>query len=130
MTGPAGESKRWVFAHYPEFQGHAADAAAIELKYVLRPATVRAFESHVAILDAAGRELRKSVILVNSPLKFGRYTFYQVSYDAATMASSTLEVTSDPGVPLVFAGFILLPIGIALTIYAGPLLKRKGRSDV
>ena len=43
-----------------------------------------------------------------SPLKVGRYTFYQVSYDPETMASSTLEVTSDPGVPLVFAGFILL----------------------
>ena len=29
LTGPAGESKRWVFALHPEFQGHASDAAAI-----------------------------------------------------------------------------------------------------
>ena len=92
----------------------------------------------MTILDEAGKEIRKGVILVNSPLKVGRYTFYQSSYDPETLASSTLEVTSDPGVPLVFAGFILLPIGIALAIYAKPLLNRggksgtlfKGRSDV
>jgi len=39
-------------------------------------------------------------------------------------------VTRDPGVPLVFAGFILLPIGIVLAFYVKPLLNRKGRSDV
>jgi cytochrome c biogenesis protein ResB len=102
----------------------------MELRYILRPPTVKAFESHVTVLDEAGKEVQKSVILVNSPLKVGRYTFYQVSYDPETMASSTLEVTSDPGVPLVFAGFILLPIGIALAIYARPSLTRRGRSDV
>jgi len=50
-------------------------------------------------------------------------------YDPETLASSTLEVTSDPGVPLVFAGFILLPLGLALAFYVRPLLNREGRGD-
>jgi hypothetical protein len=129
FTGPAGESKQWLFAKYPDLEGHGSVPEGIQIKYVWRPATVKAFESHVTILDEAGKEVRNAVVLVNSPLKFGRYTFYQTSYDPETL-SSTLEVTSDPGVPLVFAGFILLPIGIALAFYVKPLLNRKGRSDV
>jgi len=126
LTGPSGESKRWVFALHPEFQGHAPGAAALNLKYLLRPGTIKSYESHVTVLDEADKEIRKGVILVNSPLKVGRYTFYQFGYDPKTLASSNLEVTSDPGVPLVFAGFILLPIGIALALYAKPLLNRGG----
>ena len=83
----------------------------------------------MTVLDENGKEVRNAVILVNSPLKVGRYTFYQASYNAKTMGT-ILEVTRDPGVPLVFAGFILLPIGIALAFYVKPLLNRKGRGDV
>lgn len=128
FTGPAGESKQWLFSKYPELEGHGAGPEGIKVKYVWHPATVKAFESHVTILDAGGKELQNAVILVNSPLKVGPYTFYQVSYDPETLAS-TLEVTSDPGVPLVFAGFLLLPIGVALAFYVKPLLNRKGRAD-
>jgi cytochrome c biogenesis protein ResB len=129
FTGPAGESKQWLFAKYPDLEGHGSGPEGIQIKYVSRPPTVKAFESHVTILDEDGKEVRNAVVLVNTPLKVGRYTFYQTSYDPETL-SSTLEVTHDPGVPLVFAGFILLPIGIVLAFYVKPLLNRKGRSDV
>ncbi len=129
LTGPAGETKRWVFAIHPEFEGHAAGASDVHLRYVFSPPAVKSFESHVTVLDEKGAEVRNAVILVNSPLKVGRYTFYQESYDEKTLAT-VLEVTRDPGVPLVFAGFILLPIGIALAFYVKPLLNRKGRGDV
>ena len=36
LTGPAGESKRWVFAIHPEFEGHAGGASDVHLKYVLQ----------------------------------------------------------------------------------------------
>ena len=130
ITGPAGESRRWLFANFPDFDGHDSTSDGIQIRYIRVPPTVKAFESHVTILDEGGKEVRKAVILVNEPIKVGRYTFYQITYDMETLASSTLEVTSDPGVPLVFAGFILLPIGIALAIYVKPLLNRKGRGDV
>jgi hypothetical protein len=129
LTGPAGESKRWVFAIHPEFEGHSAGASDVHLRYIFSPPAIKSFESHVTVLDENGKEARKAVILVNSPLQVGRYNFYQASYDPKTMAT-ILEVTRDPGVPLVFAGFILLPIGIALALYVRPLLNRKGRSDV
>ncbi|MGD1002318.1 MAG: cytochrome c biogenesis protein ResB [Candidatus Brocadiia bacterium] len=128
FTGPAGESTQWLFSKYPDLEGHGKVPAGIKIKYVWHAPTVKAFESHVTILDAGGKEVQNAVILVNSPLKVGPYTFYQVSYDPETLAS-TLEVTRDPGVPLVFAGFLLLPIGVALAFYAKPLLNRKGRAD-
>jgi cytochrome c biogenesis protein len=128
FTGPAGESKQWLFSKYPDLAGHGSVPEGIKIKYVWHPATVKTYESHVTILDEGGREVQSAVILVNSPLKVGPYTFYQLSYDPETLAS-TLEVTRDPGVPLVFAGFILLPIGVALAFYAKPLLNRKGRGD-
>jgi hypothetical protein len=128
LTGPAGESKRWVFAVHPEFEGHAPDAAGIHLRYIFRPPAVKSYESHVTVLDENGNKIREAVILVNSPLNVGRYTFYQASYNTKTMGT-ILEVTHDPGVPLVFAGFILLPLGVALAFYAKPLLNRKGRGD-
>jgi hypothetical protein len=128
LTGPAGESKRWVFAMHPEFEGHTPGAASIQLKYIFRPAAVKSYESHVTVLDENGNKVQEAVILVNSPLKVGRYTFYQASYNEKTMGT-VLDVASDPGVPLVFAGFILLPVGIALAFYVKPLLNRKGRSD-
>ena len=129
LISPAGESKRWVFAMHPEFEGHAPDAAGIHLKYIFRPAAVKSYESQVTVLDEHGNEIRKAVVLVNSPLKVGRYTFYQSDYDHETLAASIFMVTYDPGVPFVFAGFILLPLGVALTFYVKPLLNRKGRAD-
>jgi cytochrome c biogenesis protein len=128
LTGPAGESKRWVFSMHPEFEGHAPDAAGIHLRYVFSPPAVKSYESHVTVLDENGNKIREAVILVNSPLSVGRYTFYQMSYNPKSMGT-VLEVTHDPGVPLVFAGFLLLPLGVALAFYAKPLLNRKARGD-
>jgi cytochrome c biogenesis protein ResB len=118
-------------------EGEATDAFETErgdvipLGFTLRldQFTVRNFESGVSVLDEMGREVRKGVVLVNSPFTFRRYTFYQQSYsrDESNGVYSILLVKSDPGVPLVFAGFMLLPIGIALAIYAKP---RKAREDV
>ena len=125
FTGPAGESKRGFSRSIPTSKATARALQASRSNTSGVRATVKAFESHVTILDEGGKEVRKAVILVNSPLKVGRYTFYQISYDPETLAS-TLEVTRDPGVPLVFAGFILLPIGIALAFYVQAALEPKG----
>ena len=100
------------------------------MRYARRPPAVKAFESHVTALDEQGEVLQKAVILVNTPLKVGRYTLYQVSYDPDTETTSTLEVTYDPGVPLVFIGFSLLPVGVAFTFYVKPFLGRRRRKNV
>ena len=98
----------------------------------MRPGSrpVKAFESHVSVVDEEGAALRKGAVRVNGPMKIGRYTFHQLSYYPGTPAVSLLKVTHDPGVPLVFLGFILLPTGVAFTLYVKPLLNRKAREDV
>jgi len=125
VRGPEGESTQWVFAKFPEFQGHDAGQAGLELRYVRENPAIKAFESRVSVLDDKGEVIRQASILVNSPLKIGRYTLYQVSYDPETEATSMLEVHHDPGIPLVFIGFVLLPLGLTYAFYVKPLLDRK-----
>ncbi len=118
-----GETTRWLFARFPDLHGHGAQDQGPQLRYV-RDNPIKSFASHVTLLDSAGAEKRQAVIRVNEPLREGRFTFYQSSYDPETERSSTLEVVSDPGVPLVFTGFILMPLGIAFVFYVQPLLRR------
>ena len=129
VTGPGGTATRWLFARLPDFHGHGTDTTELALRYVWRDAPVKAFESHVTVFGEDIPE-RQAVIRVNEPLKAGRYTLFQLSYDPQTEAASTLEVVYDPGVPLVFVGFVLMPAGMAFTLYVRPLLERKARKDV
>lgn len=144
VSGPAGESKRWFFLKFPGFQGHGAKEPGLNLEYGWRPGLpsvpemrfarepgpVKSYESQVAILDDQGGALKEATVMVNGPMEAGRYTLYQLSYDPKTEASSTLEVVHDPGVPLVFIGFLLMPLGMAFVFYVQPLLKRRSRCDV
>ena len=135
VRGVAGVDAQLVLAE-GETAGTAETARGdvIPLGFRLRldQFTMQDYESRVSVLDEAGREIGEGVILVNSPIKFGRYTFYQQGpYRGEDQETYyVLHVKSDPGVPLVFAGFVLLPIGIALAIYAKPRLARKGHGDV
>jgi len=131
IDGPNGKSKRWLFARFPDYHGHELGEKDAELRYVWAEAPVKEFESHVTIVgEEPGAPERKAVIRVNQPLKAGRYTIYQSGYDRRTEATTTLEVSYDPGVPFVIVGFVLLPLGMAFTLYIKPLLGRKGHKDV
>ena len=129
-TGPAGESTEWLFAKFPDFHGSGSRPEGVHAQYVRRPPQIKAFESHVTALNKEGQVLQEGSILVNEPMKIGRYTLYQVSYDPETEAISSLDVTYDPGVPLVFIGFILMPLGMAFTFYVKPFLNRKDCTNV
>jgi len=54
----------------------------------------------------------KKDIEVNHPLHFGGYHFYQHSYDAPLGRFTILMVVSDSGLNIVYAGFLLLCIGV------------------
>ena len=120
---PEGESTRWLFAKFPDMDTHHGHATGggPPMRYVRQ---TKSYASHVTVLDQQGEELRKATVRVNEPLKVGRYTFYQSGYDTRTEQATTLEVVYDPGVPLVFAGFVLMPFGIAFVFYIQPLLRR------
>jgi len=67
----------------------------------------RSFESRVKFLDPQARQTRSGVISMNHPMVHGDYTLFQSSYrqDQQGRMNSILSVSSDPGQPIVFAGF-------------------------
>ena len=73
----------------------------------------RSFTSQVTIMDPArGRNLHR-VISMNHPTSYGGFTFYQSSYrQTANGMVSFLSVSRDPGQPIVFAGYVLMMIGM------------------
>jgi len=130
LTTPIGESTRWLFSKFPDFDDHGSESSSLKMQYVWQQLAVKAFESRVTVLDEQSSAPKSALIRVNSPLKVGKYTFYQSSYDPDTEAISVFEVVYDPGLPLVFAGFGLLVVGLAFTFYVKPLVKRRGTRNV
>lgn len=51
-------------------------------------------------------------IEVNHPFHYGGYHFYQHSYDAEAGQYTILEVVSDSGLNLVYAGYLMLCVGV------------------
>ena len=66
----------------------------------------------------------KHDILVNDPLRFGDYALFQSSYDKEHLSWSGFQIVKDPGVPVVYLGFILLILGLITIFYINPLIKR------
>ncbi|MCK5565210.1 MAG: cytochrome c biogenesis protein ResB [Planctomycetes bacterium] len=61
---------------------------------------------------ADGKVVAEKSIEVNKPLYYGRYHFYQSSYDDEEGLYTILSVTSDTGLYLVYAGYLMLSIGV------------------
>jgi len=59
-----------------------------------------------------GRIVAEKDIEVNHPLHFGGYHFYQHDYDKKAGQYTILTVASDTGLPLVYAGYWMLGIGV------------------
>ncbi|MCX8036961.1 MAG: cytochrome c biogenesis protein ResB [Candidatus Sumerlaeia bacterium] len=79
-----------------------------------------------------GREVTSHTIEMNDPLKFAGYTVYQSSYDTeAGEASrySVLSVKRDPGVALVYAGFVLLTAGLIIVFYINPWMQKRKHAE-
>lgn len=80
---------------------------------------VKDYKSKITVLEQ-GRAALEKTIEVNRPLKYRGYTLYQASYDRDEFKWSGLDVVKDPGVPFVFAGFILLNAGVMLSFFFRP----------
>lgn len=105
---------RLVFEKFPgALEGKDKD---IELLYKWQ-GQIKDFKSKLKVIDGA-KLVRTATIEVNHPLKFKGYTFYQSRYDPEQLNWTGLEVVKDPSVPFVYAGFVLLNIGIILVFYS------------
>ncbi len=70
-------------------------------------------------LTRDGQTLKDAVVEVNNPLKFEGLVIYQTAYgkDPQGRNYSGFQIVRDPGVPVVWAGFIMLMAGLFLSFY-------------
>jgi cytochrome c biogenesis protein ResB len=110
------EVDRYVFERFP---GHGHPEDKFELSY---QRTVSDWISRLQVLRN-NRVVKEKSIEVNKPLHFGGYNFYQHSYDPDNNQFTVLLVTSDTGLILVFAGYLLLIVGVFSHFWLRPVIK-------
>jgi ABC-type transport system involved in cytochrome c biogenesis permease subunit len=83
------------------------------------------FRSRVTVRDPQAGVERAAVIEMNRQLVYGGYSLFQSSYSVGPDRDQTiLSVSKDPGQPVVFAGYVLLVVGM-LTVLGTRLSARR-----
>jgi hypothetical protein len=141
VNGPTYHNHRWLFAKFPEFVMHATDsqtAAPSPLQMIYQyhgamprrtmPAgPIKSFKSTLELLEG-GSVAGRRVVEVNRPFAFKGYTFYQSGYNPDDLSYTALQVVKDPGVPIVYAGFLLMIAGLFIVFYLNPWLDARRKS--
>lgn len=120
-TPEKGIQARWIFANQLDPHSSAEDPFRF---YYSVDFPIKEFVSDVKILDQ-GKEIMRKSLRVNHPAKYKGYRLYQASYDKDNEKWTGIQVTRDPGMPLVFVGFVGMMIGLILMFYVNPLLNKK-----
>jgi cytochrome c biogenesis protein ResB len=82
----------------------------------------RAYRSQVSIIENE-KVVAQTTIAVNSPFAHGGYEFYQSGWDAKNLDYSGLKVVRDPGLNVVYAGMIMISLGVLFVFYVRQRLK-------
>lgn len=80
------------------------------------PPQIKDFKSKLEIIEGDSVVLTKT-IEVNDPLIYKGWTIYQADYNPDDLAWSGLYIKKDPGIGIVYTGFILLIAGIACILF-------------
>ena len=96
---------RYVFERFP---GHSHPQDRFLLSY---HRIISDYISELEIIEN-NKVVAEKDIEVNHPLHYGGYHFYQSSYDAEAGQYTVLEVVSDSGLNLVYAGYAMLCVGV------------------
>ena len=96
---------QYAFEHSP---GHIHTEDKFLLRY---QRTISDYVSELQVIKNKEVVAEKN-IEVNHPLHFGGYHFYQHYYDARAGQYTLLMVVSDSGLNVVYAGFLMLCIGV------------------
>jgi cytochrome c biogenesis protein ResB len=88
------------------------------------------FASLVRLTDTARGVDEEREISMNQPLDYGKFTFYQSSYQEVGDGKyvSVLTAASDPGRPFKYGGCLLICLGILVTISTSSFAPRSARS--
>jgi len=136
IVGSGVTNTQWVFARFPDFGGEPGSGAAMPLRfrYYSAPAeesgnrgTIKSFKSMIEVIEN-GSVAATRTIEVNASFSWRGYTFYQTSYNPDDLTWSALQVVRDPGVPIVYAGFVLMMAGLTMVFCVGPWLAGQGRT--
>lgn len=84
------------------------------------------FESDVEVTDSNRGMILMRTISMNHPLRYRGYSFFQSSYIPGATETTILSVRNDPGTPLVYAGFIIVILGVAIMFILRPASARMG----
>jgi cytochrome c biogenesis protein ResB len=90
---------------------------------------VKDYRSRLAVLEGDRKVLEKT-IEVNDPLSYGGYVFYQSNYRKEDPTYSGIQVVRDPGLSMVWAGFLMLCAGVIVIYYARPRRPAAGSGEV
>ncbi|MBI4678649.1 MAG: cytochrome c biogenesis protein ResB [Elusimicrobia bacterium] len=112
VSDAKGKEAQWLFAKFGDF--YAAPKSRYKVTYELHPGRIKQFRSDVEVVEG-GWVAAKASLSVNSPLRWKGWTLYQSGYDPDNPYYSSLLVSRDPGVPVVYAGFLLLCVGVTWT---------------
>jgi len=118
----------WVFARFPDFNTQNTTAemplsfrfeSAQSQRSNTRGKSIKAFKSTLEFLEDDVITCTQT-IAVNSPFTYHGYTFYQTNYNPDDLTWSALQVVKDPGVPIVYGGFILMMLGLTMVFWLNP----------
>lgn len=127
VNGADYHNHTWLFSRFPGFStrvgGHDQGPSPLEFVYQAEApppgqtgAPIKAFRSHVEFLPEGAPPV-SGTVAVNGPFSYGGYTFYQSGYRPEQPDWTALQVVRDPGVPLVYAGFLLMIAGLFVVFY-------------
>jgi len=110
---------------FERFSAHARPEDKLLLGYYR---TIQDYISELQIIKD-GRILAEKSIEVNHPLHFGGYHFYQHSYDSENEQYTVLMVVSDSGLALVYAGYVMLCIGVFQHFWLRGIIGKKLKAN-
>ncbi|HVM60986.1 MAG TPA: cytochrome c biogenesis protein ResB [Verrucomicrobiae bacterium] len=141
VNGPTYHNHRWLFAKFPDFVMHTPDSQStgpspLQMVYQDRGAMpsrtmptgpIKSFKSTVELVEG-NAVVGRRVVEVNRPFSYKGYTFYQSGYNPDDLSYTAFQVVKDPGVPVVYAGFALMIVGLFIVFYLSPWLDTRRKA--
>ncbi|MDR4509361.1 MAG: cytochrome c biogenesis protein ResB [Candidatus Brocadiaceae bacterium] len=126
VEGPKGRVSDWLFSNSQYATWYTDENFAI--LYESTGESIKHFISKLRIIKNGETVVEKS-IKVNDPLKYEGYSIYQSSYDPEAGNYTGLQISTDPGIPVVFTGFGALCVGVVFIFYIKPFLRKKKKEN-
>ena len=113
------KTQAWLFALYPDFHGAVEwpGKSSIGYEMSIKGGGVSSYISDITITQEKSAAISKK-IEVNRPYNHKGFSIYQSTYDDKRLKWSGLYVKNDPGIPVVYFGFLLLCAGMFMQAFS------------